>query len=445
MQVLAEAARRIEADTPWYEKLGLRYQEVADGGGDVAVEAVLTFNVVSGLIDAANQGVLAPVFVTLKGLLSAAQGAAAAREGTIELIRYCVGICRCLLETAKGKDMPPSVVATLEEFKGEMEAVGRFVQTYSTRSSGCCRRLSFNSHDRDAAAAHKRKLRDLLDAVLAGLAIHNSELAAHSNRIAVESNKLAARSNELAVQNNELAVQSKELATDVKNEVAAMRPPRLGKMAPVPRAAPTLPTTYVPRTAMFEEVVADLTNLRRSASATHCLLGMGGGGKTLIASSVVRDYRVRTCFKDGVFWLTVGREGKDVALLLEHLAVELARAPTDNPRRCPDRFTDAEETLRHLSAVREENGLRCLVVLDNVWRVEVVNAFASTGFHVLVTTRRRKVVAPMHVGLCTEVGDMSEEDAMEVLRKASQAEGPLPTEAALEVRVQFSILAQLDG
>jgi len=58
-QVLADAARRIEAKTPWYETLGLGCGQAADGGADVAVETVLAFNVAEGLIDAANQTVLA--------------------------------------------------------------------------------------------------------------------------------------------------------------------------------------------------------------------------------------------------------------------------------------------------------------------------------------------------------------------------------------------------
>lgn len=191
---------------------------------------------------------------------------------------------------------------------------------------------------------------------------------------------------------------------------------------------------------MFEGVVADLTDSQRSASATHCLLGMGGVGKTLMASSVVRDARVLASYKDGVFWASVGRGDKDVVLLLERLAIELARVPTDQPHRCPDRFNGAEEALQHLDAVPSTNDLRCLVVLDNVWDREVVDAFASTGFHILVTTRNRAVMSAAHSGLCTEVGDMSEEDALEVLREASGAPGPLPSEEARKVRFQTLFL-----
>eukprot|EP00903_Cladosiphon_okamuranus_P006199 g6096.t1 len=396
-EVLADAARRIEAETPWYETLGLKCEEAADGGSDLTVETVLAFNVVSGLIDAANETVLASVFVVLKGLLGAVQGAATARADIVELIRYCVGISRCLLDAAKAGGMPKSILSTVGEFEGEMEGVGRFVQTFGTRSSGCCRRMVLNSHDRDTAARHKQKLEDLLDAVMSGLAAQNN-----------------------------LGI------TEIKGVVKARDPPSLA-MAEVPSEAPVLPRTYVQRTATLEKVVADLTDPQRSASSTHCLLGVGGGGKTLIASSVVRDDRIRTSFKHGIFWVPVGREGNNVALLLEHLAVEVSRVPTDKPRRCPDRFSGANEAVRHLSAVRAENDLRCLVVLDNVWDVEVMNALGLTGFHVLVTTRQREVIPPVHSGMSTEVGDMSEEDALEVLSKASEAAGPLPIEETRQV------------
>lgn len=258
--------------------------------------------------------------------------------------------------------------------------------------------MVLNSHDRDTAAGHKQKLKDLLDAVLTGL-----------------------------------ASQTNQGVTEIIGMISERDPPRLAPLAEIPRDAPILLPTYVQRTELVEGVVGDLTDPQRSATATHCLLGMGGGGKTLMASSVVRDVRMRASFKNGIFWVPVGRDGKDVTLLLEFLAFELARAPTDMPHSYPRRFESEEEVARYLSTVREKNGLRCLVVLDNVWSVEVVNAFARTGFHVLVTTRQRTVISPAHSGLCTEVGNMSEEDSLKVLRKASGANGPLPAQAAREV------------
>ena len=414
MQVLAEAAKHVEAETPWFAAVGLRYDEVAERAGDLAVEAVLAYNVVSGLVDAANVNALAPVFVALKGLLGAAQGTAAGpAEEVLELIRYCLGISTCLLEAAKLDGMSRSVAETL----GELEAVGRFVQTYGTQSSVCCSRMASNSHDRDTAAGHKQRLKDLLDTVLAGLSVQVRVVAKEPKK----------------------TVSDRDPPRCDKDPPRCERdPPRLRVQAEISREVPVLPTTFVQRTALMGGVVADLTDPHRSASATHCLLGRGGGGKTLMASSVVRDNRVRASFKDGIFWVRVGREGKDVALLLEHLAVELSRAPTDKPHTntCPDRFNGAGEVLQHLSAVRKQNNLRCLVVLDNVWDAEVVNAFASTGFHILVTARQREVLSPAHPGVCTEVGSMLEDDALEVLRKASGAHGPIPAEEARKARVE---------
>lgn len=391
--MLADAARSIKAGRPWYETLGLRYEELADRGGDVTVEAVLAFNVVSGVLDAAHETVLGPVFIVLKGLLGAVQGAAAAREEVIELLEYCVGISRCFLEAARVEDMSRTMILTLGEYKGEMEAVGRFVSTYGTQT-GFFRRMILNSRDQETAAGHRRKLKDLLDAVLA-----------------------------------DLAVQAHVGVRRIEARIADRDPPLPGGLAEVPREAPVLPRTYVQRAPLMEKAIHDLANPQRSPSAIHCLLGMGGAGKSLLASAIVRDDRIRSIFKGGIFWLTVGRAHPAVALLLEHLARVQAAAPTDTPFHCPHRFGGAEEIVRHLSAVLSRRGCRSLLVLDDVWNAEVVNVFKRTGFHVLVTTRRRATTGPSHSVLCTEVGDMAQEDALAVLRKACQAHGELPPEA----------------
>ncbi|CAN0450269.1 unnamed protein product, partial [Ascophyllum nodosum] len=88
-------------DTPWYEKLGLKFEESEDVR-EVTVEMVLASNVTQGLIEAASKTVLAPAFEILKGLIGAVQNAARAREDVLELIMYCVGISKCLVDAAKG-------------------------------------------------------------------------------------------------------------------------------------------------------------------------------------------------------------------------------------------------------------------------------------------------------------------------------------------------------
>ena len=392
-QVLEEAARRIDEDTPWYEKLGLSFEE-SEGVREVTVEMVLASNVTQGSIEAASKTVLAPAFEVLKGLIGAVQDAATAREEVLELIKYCVGISKCLVDAAKGEQLPPDMITKLEEFQYEMKAIQNFVETFGAQR-GCCRKIILGSRHRSTAAKHKSSLHDILNAVVIGNIID-------TNRVVVT----------------------------ISKTLEDRDPPRQKDVADIPSAVPSLPKAYVERTAMQEAAVSDLVNEERNATATVSLWGMGGGGKTVLASSVVRDNRVRSSFKHGIFWFHFGQEGKaSVVLVLGQLAHELAGVPTDTPHICPNKFDSADEAARHVSATIKSKHLRCLVVLDNVWDVEVVNAFASTGIHVLVITRERTVIPPMYQGVMVEVGDMEEEEGLELLRKASHAYGSLPTEA----------------
>lgn len=229
-----------------------------------------------------------------------------------------------------------------------------------------------------------------------------------------------------------------ELKTNSAETMAAVRElgvPKVPMLAAVPRHAPILPRVYIHRKLLVEKVVVDLVNPGRLASAAHSLVGTGGGGKSLLASSVVRQERVLSSFKQGVFWFSVGpRSKEDVVLLLENLARELSTAPGVTRHTCPHNFENTQHVIAHLSETRNRGDLRCLVVLDNVWDAEVVSAFGGTGFHLLVTTRKRSVISPMCTGACTEVGDMTPEQALEVLGKASQAAGPVPEVEATQVR-----------
>ena len=391
-QVLEQAALRIEQDTPWYEKLGLTFEE-SEGVREATVEMVLAYNVTQGLIEAASKTVLAPAFEVLKGLIGAVQNAATAREEVLELITYCMGISKCLVDAAKG-DQLPHMITKLEEFQNEMEAIQKFVKVFGAQR-GFVLEIILGSRHLSTAAKHKSKLKDILNAVVTGTIIDTN------------------------------------VATNTISKMLEDRDPsRLKDLADISPAVPSPPKAYVERIAMQKEVVSGLVNEERNATATVSLWGMGGGGKTVLASSVVRDDRVRSSFRHGIFWLHFGQEGKaSVAMILGQLARELAVAPTDTPLICPDKFGSADEAARHVSATIKSKHLRCLVVLDNVWDVEVVKAFVNTGLHIFVTTRERTVIPPMYRGVMVEVGDMEEEEGLELLRKTSHARGPLPTEA----------------
>lgn len=209
----------------------------------------------------------------------------------------------------------------------------------------------------------------------------------------------------------------------VASLVQQLIPPSLPVLARVPDGAVTLPKPYVKRASMAGEVISYLTSTERNISP-YKLIGMGGGGKTFLASSVVEDEVVRQYFQQGMFWVRVGREGKgQLKALLEGLARDISRAPTDTPHGVPHEFDSSDEVIRHLTMVVAGSRLPRLVVLDDVWDGEVVDALIQTGLVLLVTTRNRSVVPQ---GGCTEVGDMTEGEALELLKYASGASQDLP-------------------
>ncbi|MDT3440697.1 MULTISPECIES: NB-ARC domain-containing protein [unclassified Pseudofrankia] len=107
--------------------------------------------------------------------------------------------------------------------------------------------------------------------------------------------------------------------------------------------------------------------------------GMGGTGKSTIATAVVHDPAVRELFTDGIVWERVGR--------IPGLAGLLGRVLTAFGDVA--RVVDAAEGVRRLR--RMLVGARCLIVLDDVWDIAVVNAFQPpAGVRILVTSRTRQ-------------------------------------------------------
>lgn len=93
----------------------------------------------------------------------------------------------------------------------------------------------------------------------------------------------------------------------IKGILQSPRPPRLAASASVPITAMRLPSTFVERPSITAEVLAKLTSVGR---AIHGLVGIGGCGKSSLASSIVACPDILRHFRDGVFWVSVGHGGK---------------------------------------------------------------------------------------------------------------------------------------
>lgn len=78
-------------------------------------------------------------------------------------------------------------------------------------------------------------------------------------------------------------------------------------------------------------------------------------------------------------------------------------------------------------------GLRCLLVADNVWEHEVLSMLQQTGMSILVTTREEKLATDAG-GVSVRVDQLFDRDAESLLLKAAHLpEGTRLSDPAMEV------------
>ncbi|GIF21568.1 WD40 repeat protein [Actinoplanes tereljensis] len=152
--------------------------------------------------------------------------------------------------------------------------------------------------------------------------------------------------------------------------------------------APPLPPGYVvredlnPLLAAVVKTETGAVGVTGNAAALG-LHGQGGIGKSVLASAVAWDERVRAYFPDGVFWVTVG-ERADVVAVQVDLLVRLGRSGVE--------VRSAGEGLRLLREILAQR--RVLLVVDDVWSEADAAAFRATGpqGRVLYTSRDERVL-----------------------------------------------------
>lgn len=376
--VFKDTLESLKSGAPWYELVGFRHRRDAGPVDQASVENVLSANITSGDLDASNRTILLPVLEVLPHLVEVSRTSNRDAQDVVELVSYCVYVVKCVVDLSRSGSLPQPVKERLDELSDETMAIGRLFQV-SVTPKGCCWRKASDPHDDEEIEDHMKTLQGFLELVV-------------------------------------------NVSTALSPVIVSMRPPT-GKKAEVPIGAPDPPPSYVKRAA-DEGVVLDLVNPERSASHCHCIWGMAGAGKTLLAASIVRDERVLSRFRKGVFWVSIGIMGKgEIMIRLRQLGQRLRRSSASSSDiQLPDIFRDVDQAIRRLRRAR--GGSRYLVVLDDVWHEEIVEAFALAGFHLLVTTRRKSVVPSKWCGKHTEVREMTLEEAFELLTGVVQS--PIP-------------------
>ncbi|CAN0491664.1 unnamed protein product, partial [Ectocarpus sp. 12 AP-2014] len=188
-----------------------------------------------------------------------------------------------------------------------------------------------------------------------------------------------------------------------------LRPATLPAMASVPAGPISLTDGHISRPSLLGRAIGYLTNTA-VGDAPCVLTGMAGAGKSVLASAVVRDEKVREHFHAGMYWVRA-RDAKDqLHACLERLALRVA----STSGTAASGLGSVEDATHYLKGVCADSVSPRLVVLDDVWEREVVETLKLTGLQLLVTTRIRSVASMP--GECVEVGGMEENEALEVLR-----------------------------
>ncbi len=191
---------------------------------------------------------------------------------------------------------------------------------------------------------------------------------------------------------------------------------------------PSLPLYFIPRnpdlekakTAVLSEkgISAAITGTYRSVG----LQGMGGIGKSVLAAALARDREVRRFFKDGIVWIKLGQDAQQAELVQGQINLIRAIDPEHGP--IADIASGRTEIERVLSRKR------CLIILDDVWRMEQIWAFDCPGpaCRLLLTTHDREIVRNSGAEEF-RLGVLSAEESLELLRLWS-GKKDLPPEAA---------------
>ena len=207
------------------------------------------------------------------------------------------------------------------------------------------------------------------------------------------------------------------LAEFVKQDVARWQANMIRKHKassfPVPFQAPSQSDQYVERRAVLAGLIETLLRLdddRQPRVTRAALHGMGGLGKSVIASALAQDKQVQQRLSDGVLWTTLGQEPN----LLQHLSA-WGRALHD-PLVSTIGYPDEQTATSQLRTLLKDRA--CLLVIDDAWEGDHIKPFLVGGSRCLLLVTTRKAEVAEEIGARRiEVPEMSQQEALSLLGK----------------------------
>lgn len=179
---------------------------------------------------------------------------------------------------------------------------------------------------------------------------------------------------------------------DYDERLATLKRQLAEPIAPVGKhfSVPAKPEPFLDRPDVMETlhnlVIADVDKptLISVEKRITIIEGMGGIGKSAIATIFAHDRKVRFAFPDGIVWLTTGHKPSMYEL---YRAVGIALG--DDLSNYPDETTARQNAQKSLAEKK------CLLILDDVWELPIGRAFrdliSGTSARLLITTRNLQI------------------------------------------------------
>jgi hypothetical protein len=140
-----------------------------------------------------------------------------------------------------------------------------------------------------------------------------------------------------------------------------------------PIGIPKPPPYFLARPNELESLVDSLLADDSTTVGVVGVQGMGGIGKTVLASVAAADPRVVAKYPDGVYWITLGQR-PEMMVLQRHLALAAGFTMAESV------FVD--EAHGRMELQKQLKRKRVLLVLDDLWKLEHLagfNVVASPG------------------------------------------------------------------